>query len=454
MKRLLTLLMIGILLLASTPVAYGQPQGLDLTGKSAILMDATTGEILYEKNIHTPLYPASTTKMLTGILAMERLEMDEPVPIDEEIAFTGGSRIFLLEGEEVVVEDVLYALFLESANDAAVALAKKISGTVEDFARLMNAKAREIGTLNSNFVNPNGLHDDAHISTAYDMAMIARYAMKNEIFRKYVSTYRHVMEETNMQETRYFYNTNRLLYDTVNKVAVNGVYRDCKYEGVTGIKTGYTSQAGGCLVAGARRGDTELIAVVLGSTDMGRFADSVTLLDYGFENFRTVRVVEEGMELGTIPVKRGAVNRVDVVTARNAHATLPVKASEHLLRQEVNLVDALNAPVKKGQKAGTLRIFAGEKLVDEFDVVTLDGVEEGGIMALLAMNEQGMGPIQTILTGLLAVFLAAGIFYVVMKRRQIQKKKLLKQQQRQQERERREAEQNWWKEAYHRSRKD
>ena len=166
-----------------------------------------------------------------------------------------------MEGEQITVRDTLYGLMLESANDSAVALAKMISGSVSDFAVLMNAKAQELGALNSNFVNPNGLHEDEHLSTAYDMAMIAKYAMENPVFRDYVATYQYTVAATNMQETRYLYNTNRLLYDNINKVYVDRILRGCKYEGVTGIKTGYTSKAGGCLVAGAKRGETELIEI-------------------------------------------------------------------------------------------------------------------------------------------------------------------------------------------------
>src|SRR5690554_2691538 len=216
MKRIpLTILLILCIVLSSVTFSFGADKTLDLTGQSAILIDATTGEILYEYNSHVLHYPASTTKIMTGILALENLDLSDYADIDEEASFTGGSRIYLLEGEEITVEELLYALFLESANDAAVALAKKISGTVESFARLMNRKAKELGAKNTNFVNPHGLHEDEHVSTAYDLALIARYAMENQLFRDFVSTYQYTIEETNLQETRYLYNTNRMLYDTV-----------------------------------------------------------------------------------------------------------------------------------------------------------------------------------------------------------------------------------------------
>lgn len=448
MKRILAFLLMLILIMTSAPVSYGQPQTLSLIAKSAILIDAKTGEILYEMNSHQPLYPASTTKMLTGILALENLEMDELVPIDAETPFTEGSRIYLLEGEQINVRDTLYGLLLESANDAAVALAKMISGSVSDFAVLMNAKAQELGAINSNFVNPNGLHDDEHLSTAYDMAMIAKYAMGNPVFRDYVSTYQYTVGATNMQEARYLYNTNRLLYDNINKVYVDGVLRGCKYDGVTGIKTGYTSKAGGCLVAGAKRGETELIAVVLGSSDMGRFSDSIALLDYGFANFKTVNIMKAGLPLGTVQVKRGTVRQVEVATGEESYATLPIEASEHILRTEVLLEEYLQAPVKQGQKAGTVQIYAGEELLGEFTAVALEDIEQGGMLSIVGIEDSTANIIRNIAFGIMVAMILALVLYILIKRRQIKRKKLLRQQLAEQARKKKEQERARWEEQY------
>ncbi len=261
-----------------------------LEGEGAILIDATSGEILYSKNADKQFEPASTTKMTTCILALENLDPEELIPIDQEISFTEGSRIYLLEGEQITAKDVVYGLMLESANDSAIAIGKAISGTTDEFVKLMNEKVKEIGAKNTNYVNPNGLHVEGHLSTPYDLAMIARYCMKNEDFRKIVSTYQYTVAATNLQDTRYFHNTNRLLYDVANEVVVNGVSRICKYDGILGIKTGYTSHAGGCLVAAAQRNGTTLIAAVMKSSEMGRFADCIALMDWGFENYYSYKV--------------------------------------------------------------------------------------------------------------------------------------------------------------------
>ena len=419
------------MLLGSACFSYADTKTeLVLVGQSVILIDASTGKVLYEKNSHDQHFPASTTKMMTAILALENLELSDQVPIDEEVAFTEGSRIYLLEGEEVTVKELLYGLLLESANDAAVAMAKKISGSTAEFAKLMNEKAKEYGALNTNFVNPNGLHEEAHVSTAYDLAMIAKYAMKNESFREYVSTYQHTMPATNMQETRYFYSTNRLLYDTVHKVSVNGVERTCKYDGITGIKTGYTPEAGGCLVASAKRGDPELIAVSVASTDMDRFGDCIALLDYGFANYKTVLALNEGSDLGTIDVKRGAISRVGVATKENAYATLPVEASKTVVRTEVVLKDSLKAPIKKGQKTGIVKVFAGNEQVGEYDVVATADVKKGGPLSLIGISDATAKMMLIVFLGIVFLLIVSLVVYIMIKRRQLRMKRMKRQKER------------------------
>ena len=380
----------------ATPVTTPVPQ---IEAQAGVLIDAKTGAVLYNKNMDVPMEPASTTKMITGLLAIEKLPMDKVVTIDKETSFTEGSRIYLLEGEKITVENLLYALFLESANDAAVALAKEMGGSVSDFATMMNQRAAETGAVNTSFKNPNGLHLDGHLTTAYDLAMIAKTAMTNPKFRHFVKTYKHVIPATNMQEERNMYNTNRLLYDNKTQVTANGVLRTCKYSGVTGIKTGYTSHAGGCLVAGAKRGDTELISVVLKSSDKGRFGDSIALLDWGFENYATVQTARKGDEMGTMKVKKGSQGEVKLVAASDGFATLPKSMKAADLTKVTKMEETLEAPFEKGQKAGALDFFYGENVVSSVQIVTAEAVDEGGCLA--AVKRLGA-------KGLLAV--AAGIF--------------------------------------------
>ncbi|MGI6727312.1 MAG: D-alanyl-D-alanine carboxypeptidase family protein [Anaerovoracaceae bacterium] len=448
MKKTFILLLTLCFVIGSVNVSWATEKELSLVGQSAILIDANTGKVLYEKNSRKQHYPASTTKIMTAILTLENLELSDPVTIDSETSFTEGSRIYLLEGEKVTVKEVLYGLLLESANDSAVALAKEISGTVEEFAKLMNQKAVKLGAKNTHFVNPNGLHEDDHLTTAYDLAMIAKYAMKNKTFRDFVSTYQYTMPATNLQETRYFYNTNRLLYDDLHSVPVNGVNRPCKYKGVTGIKTGYTGKAGGCLVASAKRGNTELIAVTLASTDMGRFADCITLLDYGFENYKTISTLACGQELGTIPVKRGAVRKVPISVSEDACATLPLEASEKLIRTEVDLYKNLKAPVEIGQKAGVVKVFMGDQLLGEYDAIATKTIKKGGFLSLFGIPESASKIVEKIIFYTFCILLLLSFLYIIIKRRQIKKKKLLRQHQREKLRRLNDRDKARWQEEY------
>ncbi len=424
MRRLITIILMALVIINGMPVvAFGTTEPPQIQAETGIVIDAKTGMILYDKNMNEQRYPASTTKVMTALLTLENLDLDQTVTIDSETPFTGGSRIYLLEGERITVRELLYALLLESANDAAVALAKEIAGTVPDFADMMNQRAKELGAKNTNFVSPNGLHDDDHVTTAYDMAMIARYAMTNETFRDFVATYKYTIPATNMQETRYLYNTNRLIYDQKTKLYVNGIKREAKYEGATGIKTGYTPEAGGCLIAGAIRGDTELIAVVLKSTDEGRFADSIALLDYAFENYKSIHALDGGTDLGQISVKRGSERKVNVVAAESAYATVPIDASDSLIQTKVVLEDRIQAPVKKGQAVGVVEVYEGDQLVGQVDIVTTEEVPEGGLLSIVGISDKTAKKIEIILGGVALILMLFLIFYIVLKRRQIKKRK-------------------------------
>lgn len=401
-------LIIAIALLISGMTVYATAAAQTslplLVGETAVLIDAKSGMVLYNKSMDEQREPASTTKIITGLLAIENLDLDKVVTIDEETSVTEGSRIYLLEGEQITVRDLLYALFLESANDAAVALAKEMAGSIDDFAIMMNEKAIELGAKNTNFVNPHGLHAEGHLTTAYDMAMMAKAAMENETFRKYVTTYKHTIPATNMQDTRYLYNTNRLLYDTKTKVSANGEIRTAKYEGVTGIKTGYTSHAGGCLAASALRDGTELIAVVMKSTDSGRFGDSIALLDWGFENYKTVQTLEKGDKAGEIRVKGGAVKYVSLVAEKDCYATVPIGGSTEDLTRVVKAADEIEVPVKKGQSAGTIDFFSDDILVNSVNLVAAEDVEKGGPLSVFGISDKTANKI----------FISAGVFFGVI----------------------------------------
>ena len=275
------------------------------------------------------------------------------------------------------------------------------------------------------FVNPIGLHEENHVSTAYDLAMIAKYAMKNETFRKYVATYKHDIPATNKKEVRHVYNTNRLLYDDKTKVIVNGEERICHYKGILGIKTGYTSQAQGCLVAGAERNGTELIAVTMHSTDLGRFQDCITLLDYGFSHYKSVQVGTHGEEMGAARVHHGAKLHVKAVLAANAVATLSSDASENLVKAKTKM-DKVTAPVKKGQKVGTLYVTAGGDVLNEVDLVAACDVAKGGPLSVIGIPDSIAKWILRIAAVIFAIVLLLLLLYVLLKRRQVRRRKAMR----------------------------
>lgn len=380
---LLTILIIS----NSMTVSFAEmDKGPSLNAKAAVLINASTGEVLYNKNMNQKMYPASTTKIMTALLVLENLDLSSTVTIDKETAETGECQINLIEGEKVTVEQLLYALLLKSANDAAVALAKEVDGSIPAFADRMNARAKELGTQNTNFVTPNGLHDDNHYTTAYDLAMITKEAMKNKEFRKIVTTLKYTIPETNKSDARELHNPNKLLYSKT-KISVNGVLTLLKYEGATGIKNGYTSEAERCLVAGAKRENIELISVVLKTTATGKFADSIALLDYGFENYKSVPAIKEGDSFGKIKVIKGAVRNVEIVAAKSSYLTILQNKADLKVNTKVMIDNEVAAPVSKGQKVGKVEIYTGNILVDTVDVVTVKEVDKGGILSVIGIPD-------------------------------------------------------------------
>lgn len=437
-----------VLINAAPVVSFGATDPPYILAETAVVIDAKTGQVLYDKNMNEQREPASTTKVMTSLLALENLDLNQTVTIDAETPYTGGSRIYLLEGEQVTVEQLMYAMLLESANDAAVALGKQIAGSIPAFADMMNKKASKLGAKNTHFVNPNGLHEDGHLTTAYDLALIAREAMKNGEFRKLVMTYDYALPATNKQpETRYFHNTNRLIYDGKTKELVNGVLRPAKYEGATGIKTGYTPEAGGCLVAGAKRGDTELICVVMKSTSEGRFADSIALLDYAFANFKSVKVVDKGAVLGEIPVKRGSLQKVQVIASDDVYATLPVEASSAVVNTKIKLDKKIQAPVNKGQKVGTVDIYEGDHKVGTVDAVTSNDIPQGGVLSVVGISDGTAKVIEKVFAVIIILIVLLFAAYVVLKRRQVRRRRLRRQERamRYQQNENRYRYEDYWK---------
>ncbi|MBA1335266.1 MAG: D-alanyl-D-alanine carboxypeptidase [Firmicutes bacterium] len=347
----------------------------NISSPKAVLIDGKTGQVLYSKNADERSFPASTTKIMTAVLALERGNLKDYVPISKKASFIDGSRIYLLEGEDVTLEQLLYGLILDSANDAAIAIAEHIGGSVEEFAVMMNDKARELGALNTNFTNPNGLPDPNHVTTAYDMAIIAKHAMSIPKFREIVSTVSYIIPETNMQDTRYLYNGNKLIKNT-----------PYKYDGANGIKTGYTLAARQCFVGSAERDGMELITVILNENNTNAiWENTIALLDYGFNNFAPVPLVKKNQVIDEIEVK-GSIKKIALVSERDFHYDAPVGETPEI-DERIILNDKIVPPIHRGERLGYIEYSIGSETIGRVrlvagevpeDPVKASGVVVGG----------------------------------------------------------------------------
>lgn len=353
------ILAITLLVLFFVQVPFPAAASPEIVGEAAVLIDATNGQVLFEKNPHRKMFPASTTKILTAIIALEKGRMSDIVTIPEEACSIEGSAIGLQEGERISLEDLLYSLMLSSGNDAAVAIACHIGGSVKGFARMMNDKASDIGAMNSHFNNPNGLPDPGHYTTAYDMALISRYAMQNQKFREIVSTKIEIIERVVPGAQTYLQNHNKLLW---------------QYDGATGIKTGYTVDAGQCLAASASRQGRELIAVVMNSKGANIWTDTKKILDYGFEEFIPVTLTKAGRVVADAPVRFGKSNAVPVQTSRSLSYNFPRDMQDDI-KHKILLQKNITAPVLPGEKLGELVFLSGDREVGRVDLLAQQEVK-------------------------------------------------------------------------------
>lgn len=391
-KIILSVIMFLYLTTFCTPPVWAAPQ---VVGQSAVLIDARSGKILFEKNGAVRMAPASTTKVVTGIIAIELSEPTDIVTAGKNSTIVEPSAIGLKEGETIPMENLLYSLLLKSANDAAIAIAEHIAGSVPQFTALMNQKAREWGATGSNFVNPNGLPDDNHYSTARDLAVIAGHAMKNPEFRKIVATKVKVIPRADDSAVKWLENHNRLLW---------------RYDGANGIKTGYTRQAKQCLIASAAKGDQEFIAVILASEGNNIWTDAKTLLDYGFANFATYKQTDANRPVTTIKVADGTKN-VTLLTKEDFYYTLP-KGQTADVTHKIELNKNIMAPVKKGQVLGKLKYYISGS---EIGAVSLIAQEDVPVKTLTFAVTNKSVPASPLLVG--ALVLGLFIVWHIRKRR-------------------------------------
>ena len=355
MKWKTTLAVILTALFISVPMKAEEPKAPAVEALGAVLMDFDTGRVLWEKDAKKPLAMASTTKIMTCLLALENGNLSDKVTVSKRAAAAPNVQMNLVPGEQITLRDLLYAMMLQSSNDAAVAVAEHIGGTVEDFCALMTEKARLVGAENTVFETPNGLDGENHHSTAYDLAMIARCALQNEDFRTIISTPYYTA--TSSRTTYSIANKNRLLTEL---------------RGADGIKTGFTGKAGHCFVGTAERGNMRLISVVLGSGwgahgKEQKWVDTKRLLGYGFEAFTYAEVLSEQADAGRMPVERAKETDVPLYFAESV--TIPMTESERAsVVVKSNRPPSARAPVEKGETVGTAEIYIGGTLYRAVDI--------------------------------------------------------------------------------------
>ena len=352
--------------------SFASPIEPDISAEAAILIEIDSGEILYEKNANAPMYPASTTKIMTALLALEHLDLEDKITVPEDMGLADGSAMYLLPGEVFTVRELLDGLLVKSANDAAVLLARTISGDIQSFATLMNQRAKDIGCTNTSFANPNGLHDPSHTISAHDMALIAREAMKNATFRELVSQVNVTLDETpKTPEKRYFRNTNRFLWST-SKIIYNNEYIPIKYEVVDGIKTGYTGEAGNCLVSSGKKNNIRVISVVFKASGYDVYRDSRLLLDYGFDNFEKKTLIKKDTVLGSQPINYSSQGSLEYGTKEDFVVPY-LKSSLPVYNTKIMLND-LKLPISKGDIVGKL-VISNDKSTNELTLFALNNVE-------------------------------------------------------------------------------
>lgn len=328
---------------------------------SAVLMEKETGELIYEKNAHEQMEPASVTKVMTMLLVVEEIEagnlsLDDSVSASSNAASMGGSQIWLEEGETMSVSEMLKCVAVVSANDCAVALAEHIAGTEEAFVSRMNARAQELGMADTNFTNCTGLHDDPlHVTSAYDIALMSRELISHDMIKDFTTIWMDTVRDGRFSLA----NTNKLIY---------------YYEGATGLKTGFTSRAMYCLSATAERDGTEYIAVVMhAETSTDRFESAKTLLNYAFANYSLVSL-DGGEALAPVRVELGTCSYVQPVRGSESKMLFE-KNSVGQLRYETELVESVQAPVEKGDVLGTTRVYSGDTLIAEFPLLASESVD-------------------------------------------------------------------------------
>ena len=374
---------------------------LEIDAKASLIVEVNTGKIIYEDNAKVKNYPASVTKILTAILVLENCKLDDIVTVSESAISNIPSAYVvapLFVGEEIKVEDLLYALMLKSANDAAYVLAEHVGGSIDKFADMMNKKAEELGCKNSHFVNPNGIHNDNHYTTAYDMYLISKYAMENEKFVKIVSTYKYTLPVTNKYSKK-----DRIMENTNSYINPNSKYYD---KNVKGVKTGTTIQAGNCLITDVEKDGFNVITVILGAkTKDSKFSETSKMIKYMFKNYTFTEIHKKGDVIRNIDVKKATkeTKNLNLVISDDIISMNNININVNDIEPEIVLNGDIVAPIYKGQELGTIKY-------------TVDGLEYNA--KLLAENDVVKKTYYVeILIGSGIIFLIFGVILIIVKKK-------------------------------------
>lgn len=337
----------------------GSEQGPKVYAAAGILIESKSGTILYAKNAEQRRAPASTTKIMTAIVALERGDLRKIVTVSKRAARTGGSTIYLKPGDRLSLKELLEGMMLRSGNDGSMAVAEGVAGSIESFIELMNLKAKEIGAVNTNFRNPHGLRAPSHYTTALDLALMARYGLANRKFANLVKKKTALLEWAERRKTMEIRNTNRLLW---------------YLEGADGVKTGTTNEAGHCLVASATRDHKQLIAVALDSGD--RWGDCRRLLEYGFREFDIIKIAAARRSVATIKVKNGRPRSINLYP-RSDLCAVARKDKMNLITSKVTIFnDPVPGPLNPGRKLGKIGYYYQGRPVYEVDLINLKPVRQ------------------------------------------------------------------------------
>lgn len=357
-------------------------EDIDINSRSCVVLDRKSKTILFGKNENKQVKMASTTKIMTAIVIIENYDLNKEITVSKKAAGTGGSRLGLRTGDKITVHDLLYGLLLRSGNDAAVALAETVGGSIEGFAELMNQKAKELNLKNTHFESPHGLDSDGHYTTAYELALITDYALQNSTFAKIVGTKNYTISINGYPKA--LTNTNELLGN------LNGVY---------GVKTGFTNGANRCLVSSCKRGDMDIICVVLGAdTKNFRTQDSIKLIEYAFENYEYVNIKEiADKELSALKnkysssffVDKGISNKISFEISNIDTPILPIKKDlVGNITTESFLNTNLIAPVHKDEILGYIKIVSNNNVIANFDIICKSEISKRSVIDYLKLFMQ------------------------------------------------------------------